>query len=282
MGENNNMLASKELSQHPAVKKARDEHLPKIHIKGSFTLAVGGDIIQTNPISQLSDPEVRGILDVIKNSDVAFANMESNFADYRNQEKHVGGLIGSKEVAADVKSMGFDLVARASNHSTGQGTERMLKDNQYLQEAGLIYAGTGINLEDARAPQFLETPKGRVGLVAMVMSQTGRVAYQVSNTAAAGLEMASYQAGNMNGLPGANFLRVTPTYVLVQEEFDALKAIKSGQNAYIEDQLEKAGKHNTGGKGEAVKSVFKNIFGSPKSEDSIFFNYQWYMAGEER
>ncbi|MFC6457436.1 CapA family protein, partial [Paenibacillus vulneris] len=23
-------------------------------------------------------------------------------------------------------------------------------------------------------------------------------------------------------------------------------------------------------------------FGSPKSEDSIFFNYQWYMAGEER
>ncbi len=270
------------ISDHPAVKKARDEHLPNIHIKTSFTLAVGGDIIQTNPISHLIDPSVRGILDLIKTSDISFANMESNFADFRNQEKHVGGLVGSKEVAIDVKNMGFDLVARASNHSTGQGTEQMLKDNEYLQEAGLIYAGTGKNLEDARAPQYLETPKGRVGLVSMVMSQTGRVAYQVSNTAAAGLEMASYQAGNMNGLPGANFLRVTPTYVLVEEEFEALKKIKDGQNAYVGDLLEKAGKYNTGGKGEAVSAVFKNLFGLPKSEDSLFFNYQWYMAGEER
>jgi len=47
--------------------------------------------------------------------------MESNFADFRNQSKYVGGLIGQKAVTADVKTMGFDLLARTSNHSTGPG-----------------------------------------------------------------------------------------------------------------------------------------------------------------
>src|SRR3954462_8651808 len=32
------------------------------------------------------------------------------------------------------------------------------------------YAGTGMNLAEARAPGYVETPKGRVGLVSMVSS----------------------------------------------------------------------------------------------------------------
>lgn len=271
-----------DISKNPHIVQAREEHFKKSSIEEPFTLAVGGDIIQTNPISQLKNPVVRGILDVIRDSDVSFANMESNFGDRRNQPTHIGGLQGTKAVAQDVKDMGFDLVARASNHSTGMGTEEMLLNNRYLQDAGIVYAGSGINLEDARAPQYLETPKGRVGLVAMTMSPTGRVAYLVSNSGQAGLEMASYGAGNMNGLPGVNMLRVRQQFIVSKEQFESLKKIRDDQNEFAKECMEKAGARNTGGRGEASAAAMKNIYGDESKSDRVLLNGQYYRMGDRR
>ncbi|AEF84803.1 bacterial capsule synthesis protein [Treponema primitia ZAS-2] len=249
-----------EIADHPAIVKMREEHFANPAIKAPFTLTVVGDIIQTNPISHLIDPEVRAILDPIKKSDVAVGNMESNFGDYRNQRAHIGGLMGCKEVAADVKSLGFNVVARSSNHSTDQGVDEMLKCNEYLQQAGVTYAGTGFNLEDARAPQYLETPKGRIGLVAMTVSFNGRVDNQSSRSADTGMEMAAYQGGNRNGAAGINFLRVTPSVVLPPELFEGIKKIKQ----YETDYAQKATKEHAGditSDGSEVKALMERMYG---------------------
>jgi poly-gamma-glutamate synthesis protein (capsule biosynthesis protein) len=186
--------------------------------------------------------------------------MESNLGDYRNAASRIGGLQGCKEVAADVKKMGFGLLARSSNHSTDQGVDEMLKANRYLQDEGIVYAGTGIHLEDARAPQYMETPKGRIGLVAMTMSMRGRVDNQSSRSGDCGMEMASYGAGNRNGAPGINFLRATPSVVLLPELFEGIKKIKAFEAEYAKKATaEHAGDVTTDG--SETNRVMEHLFG---------------------
>ena len=270
---------SPEVADHPAIVKAREEHFATPAITEPFTLTVVGDIIQTNPITQRTDPAVRGILDPVLQSDVAFGNMESNFGDYRNADKGIGGLQGTKDVAADVKKMGFGLVARSSNHSTDQGVEEMLKSNRYLQEQGIVYAGTGINLEDARAPQYFETPKGRIGLVAMTASMRGRVDNQSSRSADCGMEMASYQAGNRNGAAGINFMRITPNVVLPPELFAGIKKIKEFEMAYAKKVMaEHAGDVTTDGR--ETEKVMAHLYGKVKDPDKQAMVYtQMFKEG---
>ena len=271
----------REIADHPAVVKAREDHFNTPSITEDFTITVVGDIIQTNPISQRKDPAVRGILDPILESDAAFGNMESNFGDYRNAQKGIGGLQGDKSVAQDVKDMGFGIVARSSNHSTDQGVEEMLKSNKILQDIGMIYAGTGINLEDARAPQYLETPKGRIGLVAMTMSMRGRVDNQSSRSADCGMEMASYQAGNRNGAAGINFLRTTPSVVLSPELYEGILKIKRFEAEYaLKITAEHEGDVTTDGT-EAQK-VMDHLYGkiSDPGKQTMVFT-QMFEVGDE-
>ena len=275
-----NVAEINDLSQHPAVVKVREEHFKKAAVESPFTIAVAGDIIQSNPIAQRQNSEIRGILDIVKRSDIAVANMESNFADYRNQSAYVGGLEGMKEVAQDVKDMGFDLVARASNHSTDMGISEMFRSNKLLQEAGVVYAGTGINLEDARAPQYFETPKGRVGMVAMCMSYS-RCNNGSSSSACAGMEMASYQAGNMGGLPGINCLRVRPYLTISKEKFAYLKEIKAEQQEFFEESIIKAAEFNTAGRGEFGEATHRRTQGKDVvTDDQIFLFGNWFKVGE--
>ena len=272
----------KEIANHPAIVKAREEHFTTPGITEPFTITVVGDIIQTNPITQRTDPAVRAILDPIQESDAAFGNMESNFGDYRNQRSRVGGLMGDKCVAEDVKKMGFGIVARSSNHSTDQGIDEMLKSNQCLQDAGMIYAGTGFNLEDARAPQYLETPKGRIGLVAMTASMRGRVDNQSSRSADAGMEMASYQAGNRNGMAGINFLRVTPSVVLPPELFEGIKKIKEFEREFAKKAIaEHAGDVTTDG-GKENEKVMAHLYGKVEDPDKQAMVYtQMFKEGDK-
>ena len=276
-----NVAVINDLSKNPAVVKAREGHFQKASIESPFTIAVAGDIIQSNPISKRKNSEIRGILDVVKDSDVAVANMESNFYDKRNQLSGVGGLSGVKEVAWDVKDMGFDMVARASNHTTDMGLAEMFRSNNYLQDAGLVYAGSGINLEDARMPQYFEHEKGRVGMVACTISQ-GRAGGGSSSSACAGVEMASYGAGNMGGLPGINCLRVRPYSTVTRDKFEYLKEIKKAQKEFFEESIVKAGEFNTVGRGEFGEATLRRGRGRDvMSDDQIFLWNRWFKVGED-
>ena len=73
-----------------------------------------------------------------------------------------------KPAAADMKAMGITIVNRANNHTGDNGDEGMFSTNTLLEEVGIVHAGTGRNLEEARDAAYLMTPKGRVGLVGLM------------------------------------------------------------------------------------------------------------------
>ena len=187
-------------------------------MRGDFVLASVGDLMIRRPASQLADPEVQEVLDLIRNADLAVANMEGELANLREFTGALNGFVGTHEVAADLKLMGFDMVNRAQNHLLDSEFEGMFSTNKLLDEAGIVHAGSGSNLQEAAAPAFLELPKGRAALIgahAPIWPEHNRLA-------------ATPRIGNLGGRPGLNMLNYSETILVSQQQYDALLQVREG------------------------------------------------------
>jgi poly-gamma-glutamate synthesis protein (capsule biosynthesis protein) len=80
----------------------------------------------------------------------------------------------------------------------------------HLDRAGIAHAGTGANLAEARAPGYMETSNGRVGLVSATAT------YRPWNAASA-------QRPDMPGRPGINPLTTSTTYRVDARAFTELQ-----------------------------------------------------------
>lgn len=189
----------------------------EITIPGTFTLVSVGDLIIRTPSSQLGDADVQAALRLVAEGDIAVGNMEGSLADYSSFEGPLRGFVGVAEVAADLKAMGFDMVNRANNHLFDSEDEGMFSTNRLLTEAGIAHAGSGQNLDEAAAPAFLETSRGRIALVGM----------HTPNGVASGRLAASSQDGLLNGKPGLNMLRYSEQIVLEREHIETLRQIRN-------------------------------------------------------
>src|SRR5262245_9707203 len=126
----------------PGGQAAPPAHLPARElatpIGDGFTMASVGDTIVAYPQSQNADAGFQGVLKLIRDADVATANYEGNIIDGRSfKGAGPGGFGGTPDVAADVKAMGFDLVARSNNHAGEYGYEGLLETNSWLDQAGI-------------------------------------------------------------------------------------------------------------------------------------------------
>jgi hypothetical protein len=182
-----------------------------------FTLASVGDVIIVRPASQMNDPGLQSALKVIRDADVGFGNFESLIRDETSFQGPLGGsMVGTREVAADLKAMGFKLMNRAGNHLMDSGQEGLFETVKLMDQAGLVYAGVGRNLDEARAPRFVETPKGRIGLVGMY-SEIGGAQSRLA---------ATYRVGITGGRPGLNPINLNRAISVSSDHLAMLKKIK--------------------------------------------------------
>jgi poly-gamma-glutamate capsule biosynthesis protein CapA/YwtB (metallophosphatase superfamily) len=185
-------------------------------LTGPFTLASVGDLIIMRPASEFADDGLQSALKIIRDADTSFGNFEGSISDMRRFTGPMRGFMGTKEVAADLKAMGFDLLNRANNHVFDSEADGMFATNELLEAAGIVHAGAGRNLQEARAAQFLETPKGRIALVGMH-----------TPTQNAGSRLAaSYRVGNTGGKPGLNALGLTTWVTVSADQLAALKKLR--------------------------------------------------------
>ncbi len=185
---------------------------------GEFTFASVGDLMIRRPASQLADPEVQAVFDLLRNADLAMGNMEGELANIKEFDGPMNGFVGTHEVATDLKAMGIDMVNRAQNHLLDSEFAGMYSTNALLDEAGIIHAGSGKNLQEAAAPAFYETTKGRAALVgthAPIWPEHNRLA-------------ATPLIGNLGGRPGLNMLNYSETILVSQDQFDALEQVREG------------------------------------------------------
>jgi poly-gamma-glutamate synthesis protein (capsule biosynthesis protein) len=200
-----------------------------------FTLAAVGDCIISRPLSQkrASDAGFDDAVKVLRGTDATFGNLETAILDIRNFEGYPDsgaedwGLTSLPAVASDLSTMGFDLLARANNHSLEWGIAGMRETSRWLDEAGLAHAGVGENRGLARAPQYFESEKGRVALVSMASSYKASAA-------------ATPAQGSTAGRAGLNALRLEHFTVVPPEIMTALAGIKCAVDAARGNAVEAA------------------------------------------
>jgi poly-gamma-glutamate synthesis protein (capsule biosynthesis protein) len=191
---------------------------------GELNLVAAGDAMVTQRLSVYREPRYLQLVEMIRGADAAFTNLEMTFHDWEVSP----GLATSPAYSAttprhlqEYRWMGFGMVTMAHNHHNDYGMEGLLASQRHIQEAGLVHAGAGHNLAEARAPGYLETPRGRIALLACT-----------STFVEAGT--ASHQRPDHKGRPGISALHHQPVYTVDRRAFDELRRIsgKLGLEAY--------------------------------------------------
>lgn len=183
-----------------------------------MTFALTGDSIITMKLSVHSEPAFTRMIDLIRGADVAFTNLEMLFHDYEPFPSTQSGgtyMRADPALAKELAWAGFDLVSRANNHANDYGVEGMRSTTKYVAAAGLVQAGVGESLREAREAKYLDTNKGRVALIS--------VASTFPDPSRAGESW-----GDTRARPGLNPLRFTTTHVLTQQQFDSLQGALRG------------------------------------------------------
>ncbi len=127
-----------------------------------------------------------------------------------------------------MKWFGINLVCCANNHAFDYGEGGVLANIKHLDDAGIVHAGTGKNLAEARAPGYLDTPNGRVALVATTAT------FRPWN-------QAGEQRPDLRGRPGINPLGFQTTHHVDAGAFEQLNRIS--RELGFEKSHERARKH---------------------------------------
>jgi poly-gamma-glutamate synthesis protein (capsule biosynthesis protein) len=183
--------------------------------RAPFTIALTGDSIIMQRLQVFKEPEFTKLFDLIRGADAAFTNLETLFHDYEAPPAHESGGTWMRTDPPILKELvwaGFDLVSRANNHAGDFGAQGAQITSRYVREAGLVEAGVGNSLAEAREAKFLETPKGRIALISAASTFTPHS--RAGNT-----------RGDMPARPGLSPLRFTTTYIVTPERLADLRRV---------------------------------------------------------
>ena len=110
-------------------------------------------------------PMIRPLL----TGDVVFTDFETTVMkkgdSLRDADPHA--VYGEPVILDVLQAMGFNLFAFSNNHSFDIGTVGVVNALHEGDARHLAHAGTGNNIAAAAAPAYLDTPHGKVALVAM-------------------------------------------------------------------------------------------------------------------
>lgn len=171
---------------------------------GDFDVALAGDLMLTRKMSMAREPRFLAVRDLLINADASFANLEGSVRNWN--EGTPGITVGTymttpPQLLDEIKWLGIKIVSCANNHSYDYGEAGLLATIHHLDAAGIPHSGSGRNLAEARAPAYLDTPRGRIALVSMTAT------FRPWNRASA-------QRPDMVGRPGINPFGVTTSYTV--------------------------------------------------------------------
>src|SRR5262245_8422100 len=178
-----------------------------------MSFALAGDSIITRRLSVYSEPAFTRILDLVRGADAAFTNLEMLFHDYEPYAMNESGgtyMRADPALAKELAWGGFDMVSRANNHTGDYGVLGMNLTTKYVADAGLVQAGVGHSLAEAREAKFLETPKARVALISVASTFPDH-------------SRAGSTRGDMPPRPGLNPLRYTTITTVTPERMATLR-----------------------------------------------------------
>lgn len=128
-----------------------------------------GRIVKELICEQGSDYPLGEIAASLRGADLALVNLECAITASSETwpgEPKAFYFGAPPEAVRALRGAGIDLVSLANNHTLDFGMQGLLETLRHLHEHGIRHAGAGVDLEEARAPAYLERKGVRFGMVA--------------------------------------------------------------------------------------------------------------------
>lgn len=199
--------------------------------KGDFAIALAGDTMLTRRLTPFKEERFLALREILRGADAAFANLEGTVHTWDEGTPGItqGTFMTTEpKLLDDLKWLGINLVSCANNHAFDYGEGGVFANIKHLDQAGVAHAGTGRNLAEARAPAYLDTANGRVGLIAATAT------FRPWN-------QAGEQRPDLRGRPGVNPIGFKTTYRVDAAAFAQLQ--RMSQELGLEKSQERARKH---------------------------------------
>ncbi|HVA14192.1 MAG TPA: CapA family protein [Stellaceae bacterium] len=180
--------------------------------QGNIRLLLAGDAMPARALKPHDEPQYRALLGLIRGAGAAFANLETTVRDPSEGTPNLTQgtpMSTPPALLEELAWMGLGLLSCANNHATDYGDDGLLAMLAHLRRAGLAHAGAGANLAEARKPAYLDTPAGRVALIA-------------ATTFYPHWTRAADQRPDALGRPGVNPLDFAVSYTVDDAAFAAL------------------------------------------------------------
>jgi hypothetical protein len=184
-------------------------------IKGNFTLVAIGDLLYSHPLADSGDIELQKVFQLTRSGDLTIGNREGTFFDLKTfaGSPYGDGLLwGEAALGRDMKAIGVGMVSVANNHATDWGWQGLRESLHLLDEAGIAYAGGGRDLTAAREAGFVETPKGRVGLISTASTFKPNAG-------------ANDSLDDVPGRPGISILRTRTIHLVTAEQLAMIRRL---------------------------------------------------------
>lgn len=169
-------------------------------------------------------------------ADARYVNLETTLHRgeyYANQFSGGSYLRADPETMEDVKAYGFNMLSFANNHSMDFDRGGLMATKKVVDEYGVVNAGVGANLDEAAAPAYLETPYGRVALIAAVSTMGTPLSASVC-------AMAGKQSRRFPGRPGVNGLRIDEQIEVTEEQLKTIQEISELSKINAQKDIERA------------------------------------------
>ncbi len=203
--------------------RTEDVRLLEIPPTGPITIAVTGDSLIFSALGDAErDPAFVAVRDVINGATFAITTLDLNLLG-PDEAKSAGERpsprwpFGTANEAQALRRLGFDALALANDHAGDYGVDGTLSTMRIISATGLLHAGTGADLAQARVPVFAGVPR-RVALVS------------VSASSSPDARATATRAG-ISGRPGLNPLRYTADITVDERTFQTLRESVATLNA---------------------------------------------------
>jgi poly-gamma-glutamate synthesis protein (capsule biosynthesis protein) len=216
-----------------------------------LTVALTGDSVCTRRISEHPDDHFGPITEMLRPIETVFTNVEVVLTDERGSPSPLHNISAAPQIAGDLRRLGISLASLAHNHALNLGERAMLQSLATMRSAGIVAAGVGRDLTEARSPQYLETSRGRVALVAATSTFQPR-------------ERAADPRPGWPGRPGVNPLQFITTYTVDDSHLMAIKRIAE----------------QTGIEGKRQRRVWLGFLADPPTADLFEFLGSRFKAAE--
>lgn len=186
--------------------------------KRDITMVLTGDLMLTRRLAVFKEPRFLQLRELLRSADVAFTNFETVAHEYEEGTPTLSRgtlMVTEPGLLDDMKWFGINLVSNGNNHAFDYGELGVLANLKHLSEHGIPNAGTGPNLRKARSPVYVDTPGGRVALIAAT-------AFFVE------WAEAGEQRPDCQGRPGVNPLNFETSYVVDRQAMSELRRLGAG------------------------------------------------------